>query len=416
MAQKRLPLMLVGLEIEGEVKISLTEKFPVGEYHRPEWASNDWGLESDSSLRLDKWKNDGRVAEFISRPMEHTEVVPLLKKLKREVFGNAPMKDCLNINDSCGNHIHISLVTPKTSKDRLEELPVCAVRECEDYGCETCYYVDENGNAHVNSDNPYYGGTYYTIKKGRRAWGVKGKKRTLPLSIGTVNRIRKTIRSFLPEIAAKRYFRDHAKQTRKGRMFNSDKYREWHPIDKCHYEYRSFNLTGVETWEELFGFYEAAINAIYYNLVLAPTKEMDIIKFNADSLNEETDQKASLCVFTCEDEQNEEINVDSEEDFRLLVSRHRGRRSASANYEEMPWERSSEFESEFSDEYLNQPITATWGTSAGVVATESRQVFGVNSFDRPEQECLDDIEDEPSEGSSAAGGYITDWFSDTDGE
>ncbi len=269
---KILPKMIIGLEIEAEIHDSVD--ITVGTYHDGNSINDDWAAEEDGSLDCWRWDEDyATMVELVSIPMEHTEIRPVLQKLIREVFENRKFSDVININRTCGSHIHISLVMPHKPNSKLHRMTFCEGGDVYDRGD---YYCDCN----ICNDNDTI-----QIYNNRKMWAMAGKYQNIPLTEQARNNIRNAVYAFIPQPAKDNYFRGYANKVRKGQIFQSSRDSEWTPVEgNHHYEYRSFNLRGIDNWESFVAAYEAAVNAIYYNLVLSPSRERDATKIDLSEL------------------------------------------------------------------------------------------------------------------------------------
>lgn len=240
------PNMIVGLEIECEVSPKFADK--IGN-HMYDWITDDWYVKNDCSLRSKKWKTKipvserypwdddiyeegNNIFEIISRPVEYSEIGNLLNNFKSKIFNNERFDRSININDTCGNHIHVSFYN-KNSK--------LIVEDTEDLGPDSIYC--EGKEFFINAE------------------------RFIPkVNKTNLNKIRSAVKKSLPKEAQKRYFRKYAKNIRAIKNLGLQKYMEWHRISKNHYEYRSFNLTGVTSWQQFINLYNKALKNIYKNL------------------------------------------------------------------------------------------------------------------------------------------------------
>lgn len=244
-------VMLVGLEIECGIKFDLSRKLDIGGYHNSRVVNDDWNVETDSSLHPTKYGY--KMLEFTSKPTPHTEVEGLLKRFKRDICDNRKFSDSMHINKSCGGHIHISLV-----RQENEESVIL-----------------------------YQGGTvqepYVTMRKDDQTWTIAGKPKNIPLTYPAAAKIRQEVMAILPKYAQRNYDRRYSRPNRKGEMTRKEKYNEWCMFDTNHFEYRSFNVTGLRSWNSFIAAYKKALSILYKNLVTSPTGAENV--YNLDTPN-----------------------------------------------------------------------------------------------------------------------------------
>lgn len=205
-APKITPRLLLGLEVECEYNPQKVNKQIIpGAYHEGKKVNTYWFAQSDASVRAHT--NGWRVVELTSRPFEAADLPKALASLRRIFKKGASMSETMKINDTCGSHVHFSLV-----------------------------YDDGHEST-------------MTLRHSGKDYEFKGVPRSLPLGARFMKRIREDVLKFLPDAAKARYFRQYSQKTTRGKIQNGDRYAEFNYISAEHCEYRSFNLTGVNTWD-----------------------------------------------------------------------------------------------------------------------------------------------------------------------
>lgn len=215
--------LLFGLEIECEYnpnKISPR----VGSYHNPVKQNKYWFAETDGSLSASR---DGwRTMELTSKPFTLADLPKVMKSLRQTVFKGKTMDEVMHINDTCGNHIHVSM------------------------------FQKEEGNPAT-----------FTVHHAGKAFKFDGMPRTLTLTARKMKAIRKEVLALLPAPAQERYFRTYAKKTTRSKINNGDRYNEWNYINGYRAEFRSFNLLGVTDWATFVAKYEGVFAVLEQHLV-----------------------------------------------------------------------------------------------------------------------------------------------------
>lgn len=227
-----------GIELELEYNPEILGYIEQGGYHQEN--SPAFGeyfvAESDGSLDTEKFR-DGRTAEIISFPFEINNWKNVLNGFKDEVerkaklvnyrvnLSDLELKDYICFNNTTGAHLHISFLRKNSSKKK----PYSVVYKSKPFAFDaTPFYILNVGTIHFLNE--------------------------------ITNSIFKRVKKELPEVYPKfreRFFRDYAK---KNRDFNPHSARNscWNLTlnNKEQIEFRSFNLSGVETWDQLFKMYE----------------------------------------------------------------------------------------------------------------------------------------------------------------
>ena len=125
------------------------------------------------------------------------------------------------VNETCGNHIHFSLVQ-KNAQRPTEK---------------------------------------FSVTHGRTRTEFDGFMRNIALTFRTMKRIRAEALKIIPQEAQRRYFRSYAQKVNKGSI-NGGKYYEFNYINPARCEYRSFNLTGIKSWDELETAYTSMLTTL----------------------------------------------------------------------------------------------------------------------------------------------------------
>jgi len=233
-----------GVELELEYDSDLLGGISLRSYHSNEASpfGNSFIAEEDGSLYPNTFRR-GQTAEIISFPFEIDEWRRVLTDFKNEVekrvaetnsffpegerkdFSKLELKDVLSFNNTTGAHLHVSFL--KRSKNKAKK-----------------YSVTYKGRHFVYDAEPF------PIKK----------VGTLRFLMSIVRSVLKRVEVELPNVYPffrKRFFRDHS---RRNRTFCNNEERSlcWNFQDEKveHLEFRSFNLSGVETWADFFKMYE----------------------------------------------------------------------------------------------------------------------------------------------------------------
>jgi len=224
--------LILGIEIEcayNPEKVDLGEY--INNYHNTNadgWITPNWVGENDGSLHASK--SGWETIEIISRPFLITEFVTIMQDLVDNVFKGKIMKDTMEINSSCGNHVHVSV---------------------------------------LKEDN-----TTGTIPFRGRTFRFAGKIMPVKLTLATIKKIREEVLARLTPTARDRYFRDYATKIVKSNFFSGQKYREWNnSFRDGHAEYRSLNFVGVNTWTNLRRAYERIFTILRKYLIKEPAVE-----------------------------------------------------------------------------------------------------------------------------------------------
>ncbi len=226
-----------GLEFETEVSSDVSSIINQYYMSRDNWASKYWRVDSDGSLEAKKW-DYGHCWELVSKPFMKDELNAVLYDL-HNIFEGMELSECINLNDTCGAHIHVSYC--ETDEDEILEVTGLEI-DC----------LDENLD------------DFISFTEWGKRFCIKGKTVEPKLTMDAVRSIRKETLSFLPKKAADRYFRYYAREIREGNIQQgfTQKYTEWNIINKNHLEFRSFNLEGIETWGQLIAAYSRALKTI----------------------------------------------------------------------------------------------------------------------------------------------------------
>lgn len=204
-------LIKFGLEIEAEYNNTLYPLQVTG-YHNSNVGDNfdSWSVTSDSSLtNTQQWGEDSRVAELVSTPLfGWEEVYSALLEVKAKANGKE-LNECLLFNTSTGAHIHFS---------------TWRGREGDMMFMQHYNQLRNNVMARVKEEYP----------------------RIYPLF-------------------KKQYIRDYSRTQHEMIINKHDRRMEINYESVAQgkgVEWRSFNLVGVETWDELFGMYKIAVDEL----------------------------------------------------------------------------------------------------------------------------------------------------------
>ena len=103
--------MIIGLEIELEVDNQYFG-FDYGAYHEGNEHSENWSIETDSSIYENYDIDYSTGLEFVSNPFVWNSAEDILHEFRYDVMNNESFYDYFSLNQSCGNHIHISKSQP----------------------------------------------------------------------------------------------------------------------------------------------------------------------------------------------------------------------------------------------------------------------------------------------------------------
>lgn len=225
--------ILYGLELELEYNKIKLGKIMKNSYHSVDAKKfNKYFIaESDGSLRSETFPyGEGDTVELISIPMTSENVMKSLQNFKEDIIqrykeqtGNetCELKDVISFNTSTGAHVHMSLLV-KNSHDE-----VISLRN------------NKKIKFHGQSKNIMSFSNIEFMKKIAR-------------------KIKTRIKNELPEFYesfVKNYYRRYARRMTT-RTSSSQRYTEFNTTNNKTIEYRSLHLRGIETWTQLFKFYE----------------------------------------------------------------------------------------------------------------------------------------------------------------
>lgn len=217
--------MVYGLEIECFLLNRL--RIPRGQYHEGYKITNNWETQRDSSLYLENAEDEDvyRAYELVNtKPFKKCDLKRVMGELRE--YLDVDIGDGMVINNTCGAHIHFSVIRTLTDKEKAI-----------------------NGYAHKNlllhRDIP---DSFFI------ALGEKVKSAIIEKEASDRARL------FL-----KQYYRMHAE-----RINTINPYREYEKrnrefafsSDNKGVEYRSFNLMGCDSWDDIINRYELAMNII----------------------------------------------------------------------------------------------------------------------------------------------------------
>ena len=226
----------------------------IGEYHAGNPISEYWTIENDGSIHTSsKIKKDGSIsrfnytAELVSTPFKHSEFKTVMNDLISNVFKNKHLFNLLDINDSCGNHVHFSVITSQDKKKVV-------LRNYEDHIIKTL----ENTTFKNNT-----------------------------LTHKNILKLRRDLFKMLNDVQKNRYFRHYARKHTLNSFHDGDRYKEVNFIDNEHYELRSLNFTGVKTWTELISLYEKTFSLLEKHVL---NKKGENWKLKSDDLKTEVSE------------------------------------------------------------------------------------------------------------------------------
>jgi hypothetical protein len=206
-----------GLEIECGVSRRVIDEDNIGCYHEGEEITDWWSAEGDSSIGPEKFST---AVEFVSRPFPIEKLQEVIKDISSFIDG----KDCklfknIEINESCGAHIHFSIIGKQINTE------IATVKAFEEIRIRTDKIFEKELPAHIFKR---YKSQYY------RECADKNKKFFVNAS-NNGERYSEFILSFHEEIC-------------------------------MGFEWRSFNLLGVNDWDTLYFMYKTACESIEYVL------------------------------------------------------------------------------------------------------------------------------------------------------
>jgi hypothetical protein len=222
-----------GIELECEVN-GREHQLQRGNYHRglPLDGDRTWRVEQDSSLRVHKFGDGtGYTAEIVSKILKLSDYKEALKKFEEVLSkeGTKELNEVLNFNESCGAHIHFSFINhfhpmykylPQSCETRLHDIAMVNVRRLHAQG--------------------------------------------------------KISQAVLEKFIAN-YYRGYAKKwvdgNREGKMVSLNAHKE-----NRTFEWRSFNLTGIETWSEFHAMIDMGVNTVVEFLTEMQTKGYTVEK------------------------------------------------------------------------------------------------------------------------------------------
>lgn len=263
------PILLVGVEFECAAKDSL--HIEAGDYHRGNFVSSRWIAEEDSSLGFHRGFN---AVELISVPIIYTKtnIYSLFDELRNDIFEGLPFDEAVKVDSSCGQHLHVSCVVPTSDTPILKR----------EYQYNDEYYIIDKEINNPDCDE-YCGdcdsdGCDCIDRSESERWTIKAKPRMLPLTFPAILKIRREIQNILPDCGIDNYERNgYCDRVYKGDMVYRSRGKEWNPISDNHAEFRSFNMNGVQSWEEFTRLHIEAFDIIQKNLIDFPIGETETI-------------------------------------------------------------------------------------------------------------------------------------------
>jgi len=247
-------MVVLGLEIEAVVNRNKLKDLRIEGYHsHSSYSYGDlWKIETDSSLHEDNEFSNGAPMEFISKKLVgKRKFKKALDVFKIEICKSIPLSKVLAFNSSCGAHVHFSVpgkVSPRAHFRLFEKLRKS--------------FLTKIKNSQVLPNK-----TKEEIKKQYfRSYSTK------------LNKI-----DFLRRSKRKCEFNFTSEESNKGM------------------EWRSINLKGVKTWEELEEVYDIVYSCINkFSTLIQKYNVAEKISFNS------TEKKKILSVF---DEVNDINNI-----------------------------------------------------------------------------------------------------------
>jgi hypothetical protein len=194
-----------GLEIECELPYS--NQINRGDYHEGIKCGKYWTAERDGSLHT---KKGGYNVEFVSVVLTKEQIPEAIRELKAICKDDANRFHNFSVNNSCGAHIHFSTKSKGKIQHFYKQLPPSFVKEIGAKGRET-----------IAQKFPKY---------------ISGK-------------------------FEKQYNRGYARQF-SGVEYMRGRYYEFNTTETKGMEWRSFNLQGVRTWEQMEQMYLTAADVI----------------------------------------------------------------------------------------------------------------------------------------------------------
>lgn len=275
--------ILFGIEIEAEMNLrkmfgeEIQRSGLADKYYNwaEEWKENpEWKIGSDGSLRLMKFR-EGSTIELRSKPFLLEELPQILSTLKK-MFKGINFSEVLNINTSCGSHIHFSGL--KNQKGNIKKIQ--------------WNYVDNTDDMKTAIINDYMGTRLILTKTMAR-------------------NIRKRVKQVLTEPMLNRYNRKWSRPKAINYEYHenskSTKYIEFRKVEGGHYEYRSPSFVGIQTWGELATQYAKVLTIMQEELTkLTPEKTSKNVYYVLDG--EDRDEKIKVK----ENEWNETLKETSE--------------------------------------------------------------------------------------------------------
>ena len=207
-----IPKIKIGIELECVYNTDYLE-IDIGDYHRAISFTDNWRAERDGSLYGRNHFDRGRCVEFTTEIIDIDDYKSVLEELKNS-FDNEDLNKVLVFNDSCGCHIHFSSPKKKYSKN----IPSCV------YPLTRKFFFNELENSLI-------------------------------------------IPQPTKEIIKKHYFRHYAQKYNKTHIECRNRYTEFNFYSERQgmgLEWRSFNVRGVNTWEELEEMFRIGTDTIKY--------------------------------------------------------------------------------------------------------------------------------------------------------
>jgi len=211
--QLDIPKLYIGIELESIINRDYLE-LDVGEYHNAIHFTDIWRAERDGSLYGSSHFNKGYCAELTTEIIDIDDYKEAIRELKAYV-GGEDLKEVFWFNESCGCHIHFSV---KDKKMFYKNIPTCV------YPLIRKFFFNELDKSSI-------------------------------------------IPQDTKELIKKHYYRNYAIKFKKIHINSNNRYLEFNFRSEKQgmgLEWRSFNVRGVEKWEELEEMFRIGTDTIKY--------------------------------------------------------------------------------------------------------------------------------------------------------
>ncbi len=208
-----IPELNIGIELECIVNRDGLD-LNVGDYHNANPFTEIWRAERDGSLYGSNHFYRGYCVELTTEIIDIDDYKKAINEL-RQYVGNELLKDVFWFNESCGCHIHFSA---KNKKKFYKNIPLCV------YPLIRKFFFNELDKSSI-------------------------------------------IPQDTKELIKKHYYRHYAQKFKKLHLISNNRYLEFNFRSEKQgmgLEWRSFNVRGVETWEELEEMFRIGTDTIKY--------------------------------------------------------------------------------------------------------------------------------------------------------